>query len=95
MANVVRQGDINVAGGVALVGASTVFADGMNVMLPGSPVTAHGCCGYPGCQPHCNATTAGGSSTVFAEGKPVLTSEDFDTCGDKRQTFAPTVFVGK
>ena len=94
MPNVVRVGDQNTAGGVALQGASTVFADGSSVVLPGSPVTPHGCCGLPGCSAHCAAQTQGGSSTVFIEGKPVVLSTDIDTCGHSRQTFGPTVFVG-
>lgn len=95
MPNVVRKGDTNTVGGAVMIGASTVFAEGSEVALPNAPVTPHPCCGFPGCNSHCNATTTGGSSTVFAEGQPIITSDDFDSCGDKRNTFAPTVFIGK
>ncbi len=95
MPNVVRSGDINIVGGAAIGGAPTVLAEGAPVMVPNMPVTPHPCCGGPGCGKHCNAITTGGSSTVFAEGLPIITSLDFDSCGDKRQTFAPTVFVEK
>jgi len=94
MPNVVRVGDINAAGGVATLGASTVKCEGALVMLPGSIVTPHPPCGAPGAQPHCEAKTVGGSSTVKCEGKPVLLSTDIDTCGHKRQTFAATVTAG-
>jgi uncharacterized Zn-binding protein involved in type VI secretion len=94
MPNVVRKGDINAAGGVCQLGAGTVTCEGSPVGFPGSPVTPHACCGLPGCDSHCNATTQGGSSTVTCEGKPVLHSNDIDTCGHKRQTFAGTVTVG-
>jgi len=94
MPNVVRKGDINTAGGIALGGASTVHAEGKTIMQPGQPVTPHPCCGASGCGPHCSATTTGGSSTVFVEGKPVLHNNDIDSCGHKRQTFASTVYVG-
>lgn len=94
MAKVVRQGDTNTAGGVATVGASTVFVEGAQAMLPGSAVTPHGCCGAKGCGAHCSAQTKGGSSTVFVEGKKILNTDDIDTCGHKRQTSASTVFVG-
>lgn len=90
----VRSGDINAAGGIAVGGATTVFAEGLPVMLPAQTVTPHGCCGARGCDIHCFAVTVGGSSTVFVEGRPVITTIDIDSCGHKRQTFAPTVFVG-
>ena len=93
MPRVERNGDINVAGGVALQGAITVIANGKRVMLPNMPVTPHPCCGQPGCGIHCNARTKGGSPTVIAEGKRVIHVNDYDTCGHKRSTPSPDVFV--
>lgn len=96
MPNVVRRGDINTVGGAVIGPCSpTVFAQGQNVSLPNDAVTPHPCCGQPGCNPHCNAKTTIGSSTVFATGTPIITNEDVDTCGHKRLTYAPTVFIGK
>ena len=92
MPNVERHTDPNTAGGQAIGGAGTVFVNNLNVMLPAQPVTPHPCCGSPGCDIHCNAKTQGGSSTVFAENKPV---NDVDTCGHKRSGPSPNVFVGK
>ena len=93
MPNVERLGDVNVAGGIALVGAATVFVNSKNVILPGNPVTPHPCCGQPGCDIHCNAETMGGSPSVFAESKPVIHVNDVDTCGHKRSSPSPDVFV--
>ena len=94
MPNVVRQGDINQAGGAATLGAATVKCEGKPISYPGAIVTPHPPCGAPGQDAHCNATTKGGSSTVKCEGKPVLLSTDIDTCGHPRQTFSATVTVG-
>ena len=94
MPNVVRQGDINQAGGATTLGAGTVTCEGQPVSYPGAIVTPHPPCGAPGQDAHCNAKTTGGSSTVTCEGKPVLHSADVDTCGHPRQTFASTVTVG-
>lgn len=94
MANVVRKTDTNTAGGAVIGPCSpTVFAEGLNVSLPGDGVTPHPCCGAPGCGAHCSAKTTKGSSTVFATGKPIITDMDIDTCGHKRQSKAPTVFI--
>ena len=89
MPKIERNGDANVAGGIAQQGAQTVFANGKNVMLPGMPVTPHRKGGK-----HKVARTKGGSSTVFAEGLPVIHVNDFDTCGHKRSAGSDDVFVG-
>ena len=94
MPNAERFGDPNIAGGIALVGASTVYINNRKAMLPDKPVTQHRCCGQPGCDIHCNARTKGGSSTVFADGKKVIHVNDHDTCGHKRSSPSPDVIVG-
>ncbi len=93
MPSVARFGDINVAGGVALGGAKTVFVNGRPMMIPKQTVTPHPCCGQSGCDIHCNAKTQGGSPTVQVEGSPVLHVDDVDTCGHKRSSPSPDVFV--
>ena len=93
MPAVERLGDINVAGGVALGGAKTVFVNGRPMMIPHQIVTPHPCCPNDGCDIHCNARTQGGSSTVVVEGKPVIHTDDNDTCGHKRSSPSPDVFV--
>jgi len=95
MPNVERRYDVNTGGGLASGGADTVFANGKQVMLPYQMVTPHECCGSDGCTIHCSATTQGGSSTVFAEGQPVIHVEDVDSCGHKRSSPSPDVFVEK
>jgi len=94
MPNVERNGDENIAGGIALQGAKTVFVNGVNIMLPGMIVTPHKCCGWTGCDIHCVAKTKGGSSSVFAEGLSVIHVLDIDTCGHQRSNPSPNVFVG-
>jgi uncharacterized Zn-binding protein involved in type VI secretion len=94
MPNVIRNGDINTCLGIALLGAKTVFVNNLNVMLPGMPVTPHKTCNKPGKKKHLIALTKGGSSTVFAEGLPIIHVNDEDTCGHKRLTMSPDVFVG-
>ena len=96
MPSVVRIGDVNGAGGsVTGSSASTVFANGRKVSLPGDSVTPHTCCGAPGCAPHCGANTTGGSSTVFAEGQPIILVGDIDSCGHSRTSGSPSVFASK
>ena len=89
----VRQGDVNSAGGVATMGASTVLVNGRPLVYPGVSVTPHPCCGSPGCGIHCSASTSGGSSTVFVEGKPVIRVGDSDTCGHARAQGSPNVYI--
>ena len=94
MPKIVRQGDINQAGGATTMGAGTVKCEGAPISYPGAIVAPHPCCGSSDCSSHCSAKTTGGSSTVTCEGKPVLHSNDIDDCGHPRQTFAATVSVG-
>ena len=95
MPAVVRRGDINAAGGVAVKGADSVLANGRPVIQPGSPVTPHPCCGAPGCQIHCMAVTTGGSGSVIAEGRPVILVGDVDSCGHARIQGSPDVVAGR
>ena len=93
MKALVRRGDINSAGGVAIQGHANVTCNGKQVARQGSKVTPHFCCGLPGCAIHCSATAAyGGSSTVTANGIRVLRkSSDIDTCGHSRAQGSPNV----
>lgn len=93
MPAVSRKGDPNGAGGV-ITGpcSSNVFANGINVSLPGDGVTPHAPCPLPA-PPHCSASTSGGSPTVFANGKPIIrVGADSDTCGHARAAGSPNVF---
>lgn len=75
------------------MGASTVLVNGRPLVYPGVSVTPHPCCGSPGCGIHCSASTSGGSSTVFVEGKPVIRVGDSDTCGHARAQGSPNVYI--
>ena len=88
MPNVVRVGDPDTGGGIVTSGASTVFANGMPVALPGMPVTGHG----DGA--HAGPVTVGGSGTVKADGQPVIYVGCADSCGHSRATGSPDVQVG-
>jgi len=96
MAAIVRQGDINTAGGAAVwPTSSTVKVNGRFLAQPGTLVTPHPCCGKKGCEIHCAAIIFGpGSSSVTIEGRPAITVGDIDICGHSRLTGSPDVTVG-
>ena len=90
---IVRQGDRNSAGGSATGARSSVRSSGTPLAAYRSGVTPHPCCGRKGCNAHCNAKVTGGSSTVHAEGKPVHTVKDSDSCSHKRSRGDKKVIV--
>lgn len=90
---VVRLGDINNAGGVAVgPGASTVLTNGTPTSLIGDRVSAHPPC--PLSPSHCAAVIVQGSGTVLAEGRPVVYVGATDSCGHARATGSSNVLVG-
>lgn len=93
MPAVVRVGDTNAAGGVATVPRPTVLASGRPLAGFMSRVTPHPCCGTPGCEIHCVATIAPSFNTVMAEGLPVHTVGNPDTCAHPRATGDMTVLA--
>ena len=95
MPGVVRRGDTNSVGGVAVGASSDVLVNGRGVVYPSSIVTPHPCCGGKGCNAHCAATVTGpGSSTVTVNGKRVIRQGDSDSCGHARATSSPNVICG-
>jgi uncharacterized Zn-binding protein involved in type VI secretion len=80
MAQLSRLGDANQVGGTIMRGASTVFANGIQVGLHVSQITPHAPWGKPH-PPHHSAMTTEGSPTVFAENTPVLRVGSGNTCG--------------
>ena len=94
--SVQRVGDVNTAGGVAQIGIASVRVNGRPIMVTGMPVTPHPCCGQKRCPPiHCSATTSGGTSTIMAEGKPIILTGHVDTCGHPRAGGSPDVSIGE
>ena len=90
-----RVGDRNTAGGVILNGDNTVLINGRAVAIQGASVSPHFCCGIKGCPPtHCNAKTQTNNSTVLVNGKPLIFTDDKDTCGHPRASGSPDVSVG-
>ena len=95
MPGAVRIGDPNSAGGVAIgAGASSVVINGRSACTPGTSVTAHPCCGLPGCLKHCKAKTTIGSTSVSVEGKPLVYVGSPDTCGHSRALGSLNVIIG-
>lgn len=96
MPGVVRRGDPNSAGGIASSpSAPSVQVNNRPVCVTGDSVTPHPCCGDPLCPPiHCSAKTVARNSSVFAEGKPIVTVGTSDTCGHGRSSGSNNVFIG-
>jgi len=94
MTSVQRQGDTNSAGGAANGGIASVRINGRPVVVPGVPVTPHPPCGQRNQQPHCSASTQGGSDTVRASGQNIILTNDVDTCGHPRVGGSPDVRIG-
>ena len=88
MAKLSRKGDANAVGGKIVRGASTVFANGIQLGLHVSDITKH-----PGGGKHNAAKTTEGSPTVFAEGVAVLRVGSGNNCGHKITEGSPDVFV--
>jgi uncharacterized Zn-binding protein involved in type VI secretion len=87
MAKLSRKGDANAVGGKIVRGASTVFANGIQVGLHVSDITPHGK------DKHKAAKTTEGSPTVFADGVAVLRVGSGNDCGHKITEGSPDVFV--
>ena len=86
-----RMTDANTGGGtISSVPQSTVFANSKLLSVNGSSVTTHGT--DPAV--HSGATTANGSSTVFAGGTAVNRTGDADSCGHTRAGGSSDVYVG-
>ena len=84
-----RDGDANSAGGV-VSSSSSVKVNGKDITTNGDSVSSH----TPFIAPHVAATTANGSSTVFAEGIAVNRTGDNDTCAHPRVGGSGNVNVG-
>lgn len=88
MSNLSRVGDANQAGGKIVRGATTVFANGVQVGVHSSAITPHASGSN-----HKSAQTTSGSPTVFAEGNPVLRVGSGNSCGHSIVQGSPDVEV--
>ena len=87
MAAAQRMTDANTGGGtISSVPQSTVFANSKLLSVNGSSVQNHVL--------HIGATTANGSSTVFAGGTAVNRTGDADSCGHIRVGGSSNVNIG-
>ena len=93
MPGVQRVGDFNSKGGLALgPGHNNVLINGRPALKPNTPFTPHiGC--WPTFPIHCAGVVGimGGSPSVRANGIPLVTDGDKDTCMDARQGGSPNV----
>lgn len=87
MAKLSRKGDATQAGGKIARGASTVLVNNTPVGIHVSDITPHGS------GKHKTAKTTNGSSSVFAEGQPVLMVGSGTDCGHSITEGSPNVFV--
>lgn len=95
MPAVQRQGDANGAGGVATGGAGSVRVNNRLVVVNGTSVSPHPCCGQKRCPPvHCSAVTTGGVGSVRAENIPINVTGNSDTCGHARSGGSGDVRIG-
>ena len=86
-----RFGDANTGGGtISSVPQSTVYVNNKLLSVNGSSVTTHGV--DPAV--HSGATTANGSSTVFAGGTAVNRTGDVDSCTHTRAGGSSNVNIG-
>ena len=91
MAAAQRMTDANTGGGtISSVPQSTVYANSKLLSVNGSSVTTHGT--DPAV--HSGATTANGSSTVFAGGTAVNRTSDADSCTHTRTGGSSDVNIG-
>jgi uncharacterized Zn-binding protein involved in type VI secretion len=93
MPGVQRVGDPNAGGGIALgPGHNNVLINGRPALRPNTPFTPHS-----GCNPkfpiHCVGVVGimGGSPSVRANGIPLVTDGDKDSCMHARQSGSPNV----
>ena len=86
---VCRLGDKNSAGGVIIVGDTTVLVNNRPVSVLGSSVSPHG----PAIHSASRATST--NPTVIVNGIPITTLGDIDICGHPRIEGSPNVIVGR
>lgn len=94
MPGVQTVGDANGAGGAGSGGVASVRVNGKAVLVNGDPVSAHAPWDKRSHPPHQAATTSGGSGTVKAGGKPIITTGCADTCGHTRAGGSGDVRIG-
>ena len=92
MPAIVRKGDVNSAGGIALLGNPAFIVDGRPVCTIGTPVSPHFPC--PRIPIHCHAVTMLGKQEYVINGIKVNVVGDIDSCGHPRVTGSPTFIVG-
>lgn len=93
MPGIVRKGDVNSAGGSAMIGNFNLIVDGKPVVTIGTPVSPHAPC--PKVAIHCRAVTTTGNRSVIVNNKPVNVVGNVDSCGHPRVTGSRTFILGR
>jgi uncharacterized Zn-binding protein involved in type VI secretion len=88
-----RVGDPNTEGGVALVGAGTVFINGIPAAKEGNPVSCHPPFGPLHC-PDADIVKMTTGHLVYIEGVPAITEGDVDSCGHARAAGSGNTNIG-
>ena len=78
---------VDKAGGMILVGDSTVIVDGVPICVEGNPVENHGN------SPHSSAKMINGNYSFLVNGIPICTEASQSSCGH-RPTGSSTFIVG-
>lgn len=94
MPKVVREGDVNNAGGRVIKGKKSFLVDGKPVSVDGSPVSAHRPYKKPH-KPNGAPKTANGTKTFIVDGIPVNHIGNKDTCKHVRIQGSNSFIVGK
>ena len=94
MPAVVRQGDVNSAGGQAIGDlANTVLVNGVPCAVVGTVISPHAPWGPPH-PPHEAPTITTGESTVLVEGRIISIIGSGNTCGHVMAQGSPDVVAG-
>lgn len=89
MSKIVREGDVNTAGGRVARGVSSFIVDNKKAAVDGSPVTGHPT------RPPCRCDrTANGNKNFIIENTPVNVYGDVDTCGHSRSQGSSDFIIG-
>lgn len=82
MKQIIRQGDSNEVGGIAIANfATSIEGNGRSVAKVGTLISPHDCCGRRNCDIHCHAVITTGHPSIFVEGVPIAIVGSLNSCG--------------
>lgn len=92
MPGIVRRGDKNSAGGVAVSGQSNFKVNNKGAVVNGTPVGRHKPC--PKVGSHCGASTKGGVGSFIINNTPANVITNKDSCGHGRVGGSKDFIIG-